>query len=103
MDVAAVIRKYGSTVLGGSGIALWLAALYLLSSAAKNSAMFDRWLPWILLVNILGLVTLLVMLATGVEPMAGMSESDMIQRKLDVGSFEGGDPCGAGAGYKNGV
>jgi PAS domain S-box-containing protein len=63
MDVAAVIRKYGSTVLGGSGIALWLAALYLLSSAAKNSAMFDRWLPWILLINIAGLLTLFFLLA----------------------------------------
>jgi nitrogen fixation/metabolism regulation signal transduction histidine kinase len=63
MDIAALIRKYGSTVLAGSGIALWLAALYLLASAARNSATFDRWLPWILLINIAGLLTLLVLLA----------------------------------------
>jgi PAS domain S-box-containing protein len=63
MDVAAVIRKYGSTVLGCIGVALWLAALYLLASAAQNSAEFDRWLPWILLINITGLLTLFVLLA----------------------------------------
>jgi two-component system, NtrC family, nitrogen regulation sensor histidine kinase NtrY len=63
MDFAAVIRKYGATVLGSIGVALWLAALYLLASAAQNSAEFDRWLPWILLINILGLVTLFLLLA----------------------------------------
>jgi nitrogen fixation/metabolism regulation signal transduction histidine kinase len=63
MDAATVIRKYGSTVLGGIGIALWLVALYLLASAAQNSAMFDRWLPWILFVNIAGLLTLFALLA----------------------------------------
>jgi len=63
VDIAALIRKYGSTVLAGSGIALWLVALYLLASAARNSATFDRWLPWILLINIAGLLTLLVLLA----------------------------------------
>jgi nitrogen fixation/metabolism regulation signal transduction histidine kinase len=63
MDTAAVIRKYGATVLGAIGVALWLAALYLLASAAQNSAEFDKWLPWILLINISGLLTLLVLLA----------------------------------------
>jgi nitrogen fixation/metabolism regulation signal transduction histidine kinase len=63
MDAAALIRKHGSTVLGSLGVALWLVALYLLGSAAQNSAQFDRWLPWILLVNIAGLLTLLVLLA----------------------------------------
>jgi nitrogen fixation/metabolism regulation signal transduction histidine kinase len=64
MDAAALIRKYGSTVLGTVGVALWLVALYLLGSAAQNSAEFDKWLPWILLINILGLLTLFVLLAT---------------------------------------
>src|SRR5271167_3705461 len=63
MDAAAVIRKYGSTVLGAIGVALWVAALYLLASAAQNSAEFDKWLPWILLINISGLLTLFVLLA----------------------------------------
>jgi len=63
MDAAAIVRKYGSTVLGGLGVVLWLVALYLLASAAQNSAKFDRWLPWILLINISGLLTLVVLLA----------------------------------------
>jgi nitrogen fixation/metabolism regulation signal transduction histidine kinase len=64
MDAAAVIRKYGSTVLGSIGVVLWLVALYLLASAAQNSAEFDKWLPWILLINISGLLTLFVLLAS---------------------------------------
>jgi nitrogen fixation/metabolism regulation signal transduction histidine kinase len=63
MDAAAVIRRYGATVLGSIGVALWLAALYLLASAAQNSAEFDKWLPWILLINISGLLTLFALLA----------------------------------------
>jgi nitrogen fixation/metabolism regulation signal transduction histidine kinase len=62
MDIAALTRKYGSTVLGGLGLALWLVALYLLGSAAQNSATFDEWLPWILFVNIAGLLTMFVLL-----------------------------------------
>ncbi len=63
MDAAAIIRKHGATVVGCIGVALWLVALYLLASAAQNSAAFDRWLPWILLINISGLLTLFVLLA----------------------------------------
>ncbi len=63
MDAAALARKYGSTVLGTLGVGLWLIALYLLASAAQNSQAFNRWLPWILLVNICGMLTLLVLLA----------------------------------------
>jgi len=63
MDAAALVRKHGSTVLGGVGVALWLVALYLLASTAQNSEKFDRWLPWILFINIAGLLVLLVLLA----------------------------------------
>jgi PAS domain S-box-containing protein len=63
MDVPTMIRKYGSTVLGCIGVALWVFALYLLASAAQNSEKFDKWLPWILLVNISGMLTLSVLLA----------------------------------------
>ena len=63
MDAAALIRRYGSSVLGAIGVVLWLVALYLLASAAQNSAGFERWMPWILLINISGLLTLLVLLA----------------------------------------
>jgi len=57
-----MIRKYGSTVMGCIGVALWLAALFMLASAAQNTEKFDKWLPWILLVNISGLLTLFVLL-----------------------------------------
>jgi nitrogen fixation/metabolism regulation signal transduction histidine kinase len=63
MDAAALIRKYGSTVLGVIGVVLWLVALYLLGSAAQNSVRFASWMPWILLINISGLVTLVLLLA----------------------------------------
>jgi PAS domain S-box-containing protein len=63
MDAAALIRKYGSTVLVAAGVASWLFALYLLSSAAQDSTLFNRWLPWILVVNIAGLLTLFALLA----------------------------------------
>jgi nitrogen fixation/metabolism regulation signal transduction histidine kinase len=63
MDAAAMIRKYGSTVLGSIGVALWLVALYLLASAAQNSAGFEKGMPWILLINISGLLTLFILLA----------------------------------------
>ena len=62
MDVAAVVRRYGATALAGVGVVLWLVALFLLASAAQNSEKFDRWLPWILLINIAGLLTLVVLL-----------------------------------------
>ncbi len=58
-----MIRKYGSTVLGCLGVVLWLAALYMLGVAAQNSQKFEGWLPWILLVNICGLLTLFALLA----------------------------------------
>jgi len=58
-----MIRKYGSTVLGAIGVLLWLFALWLLASAAQNSEKFEKWLPWILLVNITGMLTLTVLLA----------------------------------------
>src|SRR5450631_4687892 len=63
MDVATVIRKHRSTVLGGLGVMLWLVALFMLASAAQNSAGFEKGMPWILLINICGLVTLVILLA----------------------------------------
>ena len=63
MDIPAVARRYGVIAAGSFGMVLWLAALYLLGTAAQNSASFDRWLPWILLINISGLATLVFLLA----------------------------------------
>ena len=63
MDAAVVIRKHGSTLLAGIGIAAWLVALYLLAAAAQHPDTFERWLPWILFINITGLLTMFVLLA----------------------------------------
>ncbi len=63
LDVPALTRRHGATALAAAGVALWLAALYLLGSVSRDSAAFDRWLPWILLINITGLCTLLALLA----------------------------------------
>ena len=60
---STMIRKYGSTVLGCVGVALWVSALFMLASVAQNSEKFEKWLPWILLVNIAGMVTLALLLA----------------------------------------
>ena len=62
MDAAALVRKYRSSALVAVGMALWLVALYLLASA-QNSASFDRWLPWILVINVGGLLTLFGLLS----------------------------------------
>ena len=62
MMFSAMIRKYSSTVVGCIGVLLWIAALFLLASAAQNTEKFDKWLPWILLVNISGLGTLFILL-----------------------------------------
>ena len=61
-----MIRKYASTVAGSIGVLLWLAALYMLGVAAQNSQKFVSWLPWILLVNICGLLILSGLLAVKV-------------------------------------
>jgi two-component system, NtrC family, nitrogen regulation sensor histidine kinase NtrY len=63
VDAAALARRHGATAAAGVGIALWLVALLLLASAAQNPEKFDQRLPWILLINIAGLLTLCVLLA----------------------------------------
>jgi nitrogen fixation/metabolism regulation signal transduction histidine kinase len=59
----AAIRRFGGYVLIAAGAGLWLAALLLLAKTAQNSAEFGQLHPWILLINALGVVALIVMLA----------------------------------------
>jgi nitrogen fixation/metabolism regulation signal transduction histidine kinase len=61
------LRRYGASALASFGVALWLVALFLLASATQNSAAFDKWLPWILFINIAGLLTLFVLLSVKVS------------------------------------
>src|SRR5262249_4710346 len=62
MDIPALIRKYGSTVLGGVGLLSWLVALYLLGHATENPEKFEGWFGWILAINACGLFTLIGLL-----------------------------------------
>ena len=57
------IKRYGGYALIGLGAGLWLVALFLLAKTAQNSAEFSQLHPWILLINALGVVVLLVLLA----------------------------------------
>lgn len=45
------------------GATLWLLAVYLLSQAVQNSARFTNLLPWVLVINLVGLAVLLVLIA----------------------------------------
>ena len=58
------MRRYASTVLVGIGGLLWLAAILFMAQTAQNSDQFGRLHPWILMINVAGLVVLLALLAT---------------------------------------
>ena len=58
------MRRYASTVLIGIGGLLWLAAILFMAQTAQNSDQFGRLHPWILMINVAGLVVLLALLAT---------------------------------------
>ena len=59
---AASLRRAASAVLMGIGGLLWLAAILFMAQTAQNSEQFGRLHPWILMVNVAGLVVLLVLL-----------------------------------------
>ncbi len=59
----AAIKRYGGYAFIAVGAGLWLAALLLLARTAQNSAQFGQLHPWILLINALGVVVLIVLLA----------------------------------------
>ncbi len=62
MDIAPVRRwrAYGTIALAAL---LGIAVLTLLARSVENSSQFSRWQPWILLVNIVGVIVLAVLLA----------------------------------------
>jgi nitrogen fixation/metabolism regulation signal transduction histidine kinase len=63
MDAAALKRAASAVVIGAGGL-LWLAAILFMAQTAQNSDQFSRLHPWILGINIAGLVLLLGLLAT---------------------------------------
>jgi nitrogen fixation/metabolism regulation signal transduction histidine kinase len=63
MDTPALKRAASAVVIGAGGL-LWLAAILFMAQTAQNSEQFSRLHPWILAINIAGLVLLLGLLAT---------------------------------------
>ncbi len=60
--VAARLKRFGSAALIALWVAIGAAALILLAKTAQNSAQFGRLQPWILLLNIAGVLALMVLL-----------------------------------------
>jgi two-component system, NtrC family, nitrogen regulation sensor histidine kinase NtrY len=62
MDAHA-LRLFGVRALTAVAVAAGVAALVLLAASVENSALFSHWQPWILLLNICGVVALMALLA----------------------------------------
>ena len=61
---APTLKRAASAVTMGLGGLLWLAAILFMAQTAQNSEQFSRLHPWILGINIAGLVVLVGLLAT---------------------------------------
>ena len=62
MDTPTLKRAANAAVMGVGGL-LWLAAILFMAQTAQNSEQFSRLHPWILMINIAGLVVLVGLLA----------------------------------------
>ncbi|MBX3695632.1 MAG: HAMP domain-containing protein [Steroidobacteraceae bacterium] len=60
--VPAHLKRFGSAALIALWVAIGAASLVLLAKTAQNSAQFGRLQPWILLLNIIGVLALTVLL-----------------------------------------
>ncbi len=63
MDTPSLSRAASAAVMGVGGL-LWLAAILFMAQTAQNSEQFSRLHPWILMINVAGLVVLVGLLAT---------------------------------------
>ncbi len=63
MDTTSLKRAAAAAAMGLGGL-LWLSAILLMARTAQHSEPFSRLHPWILLINVAGLVALLGLLAT---------------------------------------
>jgi len=63
MDAPALRRAAAAAAMGVGGL-LWLSAILFMARTAQHSEPFSRLHPWILMINVAGLVVLLALLAT---------------------------------------
>jgi nitrogen fixation/metabolism regulation signal transduction histidine kinase len=63
MDAPALRRAAVAAAMGVGGL-LWLSAILFMARTAQHSEPFSRLHPWILMINVAGLVVLLALLAT---------------------------------------
>ena len=63
MDTPSLSRAASMIVIGLGGL-LWLAAILFMAQTAQHSEQFSRLHPWILMINIAGLVVLVGLLFT---------------------------------------
>lgn len=61
MDAASLKRSASAALMGIGGL-LWLSAILFMAQTAQNSQQFSRLHPWILMINVAGLVVLVVLL-----------------------------------------
>jgi len=63
MDTPSLSRAASAAVIGVGGL-LWLSAILFMAYTAQHSSDFSRLHPWILMINVAGLVVLVGLLAT---------------------------------------
>ena len=63
MDAPSLKRAVSAVVIGLGGL-LWLAAILFMAQTAQHSEQFSRLHPWILMINVAGLVVLVGLLGT---------------------------------------
>ena len=61
MDAPTLKRAASAAVMGVGGL-LWLSAILFMAQTAQNSEQFSRLHPWILMINVAGLVVLVALL-----------------------------------------
>jgi nitrogen fixation/metabolism regulation signal transduction histidine kinase len=78
----AAIKRYWNYAFIALGAALWVATLLLLAKTVQNSAQFGRFHPWILLINAVGVVVLLLLLAVKLAQLIGDYRRHVIGSRL---------------------
>ncbi|MBV6418651.1 MAG: Adaptive-response sensory-kinase SasA [Steroidobacteraceae bacterium] len=84
--VAARVRRYGAAAFNALWVAVGAASLILLAKTAQNSAQFGRLQPWILLLNIAGVIALTVVLVRRLARLARAYRAHVPGSRLTVRS-----------------